>query len=130
MNKILVIGYVTNDPDTRATQNGASVCSFTMAAARRFAGPDGQKPTDFYRVHAWRGLADVCGKYISKGSKVAVTGELQPRQYDGKDGKTRFSLDVSADEVEFMSERKQDPKQEKPVEKWDDISSDDLPWKD
>lgn len=134
MNKILVIGNVTNEPDKRATQNGTSVCSFTVAVNRRFPGADGQKQTDFYRVNTWRGLADVCGKYVTKGSKVAVVGELQPRMYEAKDGTTRLSLEVSADEVEFMTrtepkpEPKPEPKQGKPVDKWQDISSDDLPW--
>lgn len=126
MNKMVIIGNVTNAPEIRATNNGTSVCTFTVAANRRFKNANGDKETDFFRVSAWRQLGEVCGKYITKGSKVAVAGELQPRQYQGKDGQTRFSLELSADEVEFMSEKKQE---QKPVNEWQDISSDDLPWR-
>lgn len=134
MNKIILIGNVTKEPEKRSTPNGVSVCTFTLAVNRRFAGADGNKATDFFRINTWRQLADVCGRYVTKGMKVSVVGELQARTYEAKDGTTRLSLDVSADEVEFLS-----PKEEKPVEKpvekpasqvngFTDISSDDLPW--
>lgn len=134
MNKIVLIGNLTADPTLRATQNGTSVCSFTLAVNRRFPGQDGQKQTDFFRVLAWRGLADTCAKYLAKGRKAAVIGELQARTYEAKDGTTRLSLDVSADEVEFLSpkdeEKPAEPRQMTPAdpEKFDDISSDDLPF--
>ena len=133
MNKIVLIGNLTADPVLRATPNGTSVCNFTLAVNRRFPGADGQKVTDFFNVVAWRGLADTCNKYLAKGKKAAIVGELQARTYTAKDGTTRMSLDVGADEVEFLS-----PKEEKPAgprqmtpadpEKFDDISSDDLPF--
>ena len=125
MNQINLIGYLTADLTTRATNSGKTVTTFTVAVNRRFKNANGDKETDFFRVSAWRQLGEVCGKYITKGSKVAVAGELQPRQYQGKDGQTRFSLELSADEVEFMSEKKQD---QKPVNEWQDISTSDLPW--
>lgn len=134
MNKIVLIGNLTADPTLRATQSGTSVCSFTLAVNRRFAGPDGQKQTDFFRVMAWRGLADTCVKYLAKGRKAAVIGELQARTYEAKDGTTRLSLDVSADEVEFLSpkeEEKPEPKRELPPvdpTTFPDVSSDDLPF--
>ena len=123
MNKITLIGNLTNDPEKRATPNGTSVTSFTIAVNRR--GQD--KQTDFFRINAWRGLADSCAKFLAKGRKVAVVGELQARTYEAKDGKTKVSLDVQADEVEFLSPAEQ--KQEKPkTDEWQDISSKDLPW--
>lgn len=123
MNKITLIGNLTNQPEKRATPNGTSVTSFTIAVNRR--GQD--KQTDFFRINAWRGLADSCAKFLSKGRKVAVVGELQARTYEAKDGKTKVSLDVQADEVEFLSPAEQ--KQEKPkTDEWQDISSKDLPW--
>ena len=125
MNKITLIGNLTSDPDKRATNNGTSVTSFTIAVNRR--GQD--KQADFFRINAWRGLADTCAKFLSKGRKVAVVGELQARTYEAKDGKTKVSLDVQADEVEFLSPAEQ--KQEKPkTDEWQDISSKDLPWGD
>ena len=123
MNKIVLIGNVTNQPEKRATPNGVSVTSFTIAVNRR--GQD--KQTDFFRINAWRGLADTCAKYLSKGRKVAVVGELQARTYDGKDGKTRISLEVQADEVEFLTPAEAKPEKPK-TDEWTDISSKDLPW--
>ena len=123
MNKITLIGNLTNEPEKRATPNGTSVTSFTIAVNRR--GQD--KQTDFFRINAWRGLADTCAKFLAKGRKVAVVGELQARIYEAKDGKAKVSLDVQADEVEFLSPAEQ--KQEKPkTDAWQDISSKDLPW--
>lgn len=107
MNKITLIGNLTRDPETRATQSGITVCSFNIAVNRRFAGADGQKQTDYFRINAWRQLGDICGQYLSKGKKVAVVGELQARTYEGKDGHTYMSLDVSADEVEFLTPKDQ-----------------------
>ena len=125
MNRITLIGNLTNQPEKRATPNGTSVTSFTIAVNRR--GQD--KQTDFFRINAWRGLADTCAKFLAKGRKVAVVGELQARTYEAKDGKTKVSLDVQADEVEFLSPAEQ--KQEKPkTDEWQDISSKDLPWGD
>lgn len=123
MNKITLIGNLTSDPEKRATNNGTSVTSFTIAVNRQ--GQD--KQTDFFRINAWRGLADTCAKFLAKGRKVAVVGELQARTYEAKDGKTKVSLDVKADDVEFLSPVEQ--KQEKPkTDEWQDISSKDLPW--
>lgn len=129
MNKIVLIGNLTNDPESRATPSGVSVTQFTIAVNRRFPGSDGNKVADFFRIQAWRQLADVCKKYLSKGKKVAVIGELQARLYEAKDGKTRMSLDVSADEVEFLS-AKDEQKPVKPADPntFQDISSDDLPF--
>ena len=131
MNKITLIGNLTADPVLRATPNGTSVCSFTLAVSRRFPGADGQKVTDFFNIVAWRGLADTCHKYLARGKKAAVIGELQARTYTAKDGTTRMSLDVGADEVEFLSPKDEEKhRQMTPAdpEKFDDISSDDLPF--
>lgn len=103
MNKITLIGNLTKDPQKRATPNGISVCNFTIAVNRRFAGQNGEKQTDFFTIVTWRALADNCARYLSKGKKVAIVGELQARTYEANDGTTRMSLDVSADEVEFLS---------------------------
>lgn len=107
MNKITLIGNLTHDPEVRSTPNGVTVASFTIAVDRRFAGQDGKRPTDFFRINAWRQLGEACARYLSKGRKVAVIGELQARTYEAKDGTTRMSLDVQADEVEFISPKQQ-----------------------
>lgn len=108
MNKITLIGNLTHDPETRTTPNGVTVCTFTIAVNRRFASQGGERQTDFFRINAWRQLGETCSRYLAKGRKVAVVGELQARQYEAKDGTTRMSLDVSADEVEFLSPRGND----------------------
>ena len=128
MNQLTIIGYLTADPNTRATSTGKTVTTFTVGVTRSRKDANGDRVSDFFRVNAWGATADFCGKYLAKGSRVAVIGELTPSTYEGKDGKTRYSLDVQADKVENLTEKKQEPKQEKPVSEWDDISSDDLPF--
>lgn len=128
MNQLAIIGFLTADPTTRATSTGKTVTTFTVGVTRSRKDANGDRVSDFFRVNAWGATADFCGKYLKKGYRVAVIGELTPSTYEGKDGKTRFSLDVQADKVENLTEKKQEPKQEKPVSEWDDISSDDLPF--
>lgn len=129
MNKQIVIGNVCNDPETRSTPSGVTVCSFNVAVDRRFKDAKGNKVTDFFRVQAWRQLGEVCSKYVKKGMKVAAVGELQPRLYEAKDGTARMSLDVCADDVEFMSRADEKPAA-KPADPntFEDISSKDLPF--
>ncbi len=139
MNKITLIGNLTNDPDVRSTPSGVTVCTFTIAVNRRFASQGGERQTDFFRINAWRQLGDTCARYLSKGRKVAVIGELQARTYEAKDGTTRMSLDVSADEVEFLTPKSADdsgsgysaPRPQANAQDlagFTDISSDDLPF--
>jgi len=117
MNKITLIGSLVRDPEVRSTPNGVTVCSFTIAVDRKFKDQSGNKTTDFFRINAWRAFGDTCARWLSKGKKVAVIGELQARTYEAKDGTTRMSLDVQADEVEFLS-----PKQENHDEPQEDGS--------
>lgn len=131
MNQIVLIGHLTADPTTRATPNGVTVCSFTIGVTRSRKDANGEKQSDFFRINTWRQTADFCGKYLTKGSKVVVTGELNLNSFKGKDGNLRYSLDVQADKVENLTEK---PKEQKPtqpkVDEWQDISSKDLPWGD
>ena len=75
---------------------------------RRFSSQSGEKQTDFFRINAWRQMGDACARYLSKGKKAAVIGELQARTYTAKDGTTRLSLDVLAEEVEFLTPKPKD----------------------
>lgn len=99
MNKLTIIGNLTRDPETRVTQSGSSVCSFTVAVSRR--GQDDK--TDFFRVSAWNKTGETCQKYLAKGRKVAVTGPVSVSTYTGQDGKTYANLEVMAQDVEFLS---------------------------
>lgn len=125
MNQIVLIGHLTADPTTRATSTGVTICTFTLAVTRSHKDQNGDKQSDFFRINAWRQTADFCGKYLKKGSRVAVTGEVNLNSYEGKDGQKRYSLDVQTDHVENLTEKKQE--KEKPVNEWQDISSKDLP---
>ena len=102
MNRVFLIGNLTRDPETRTTQSGTTVCSFTIAVNRRMK-QDGQQETDFLNIVAWRQLGELCQKYLSKGKKCAVTGRLQTRSYEAKDGSKRTAWDIVAEEVEFLS---------------------------
>lgn len=103
MNKIFIIGNVTKDPEMRTTQNGIAVCSFNVAVNRR-TGSNAENPeTDFFRVTAWRGLGENCGRYLAKGKKVSVVGSVSASAYMGHDGQARANLEINAEEVEFLS---------------------------
>lgn len=126
MQFISFTGHLTADPTARATNSGTSVCSFTVGVTRSHKNQNGDRESDFFRVTAWRQQADFCSKYLTKGMKVFVRGELQPSIFEGKDGKTRLSLDVQADAVEILSEKQKE--QKKDLDGFTDISSDDLPF--
>lgn len=107
MNKVFLIGNLTRDPEMRTTQSGVSVCSFTIAVNRRRANnaEAGQPEADFFRISAWRQLGDICSRYLAKGRKVAVVGTVSASAYVGNDGQARASLEVTADDVEFLTPR-------------------------
>lgn len=103
MNKAIIIGRLTKNPEIKITSSGTSVCSFTVAVDRQFKNQNGEKETDFIPVVVWRGLADTCGKYLDKGKMVAISGRIQTRSYDAKDGSKRYITEIVADEVEFLT---------------------------
>ncbi len=103
MNKVILIGNLTKDPELTTTNSGISVCRFTLAVSRRFVGASGERETDFLNIVAWRSQAENCSKYLKKGSKCAVTGSIQTRSYDAQDGSKRYVTEITADEVEFIS---------------------------
>lgn len=103
MNKAILIGNLTRDPEMRTTASGVSVCTFTLAINRRFANPQGVREADFINIVTWRQLADLCGRYLAKGRKCSVIGSIQTRSYDAQDGSKRYVTEVVADEVEFLS---------------------------
>lgn len=105
MNKLTIIGNVTKEPEMRTTQSGLPVCSFNVAVNRRKGTQADQTEADFFRVTAWRGLAQTCHMYLAKGRKVCVVGTVSASAYTGNDGKARASLEVTAEDVEFLSPR-------------------------
>ena len=103
MNKVILVGNLTRDPELSETPNGLAVCRFAIAVSRDYANSDGNRETDFFNITVWRGRAENCGKYLKKGSKVAIVGRLQTRSYEDKDGVKRNVTDVIANEVEFLT---------------------------
>ena len=108
MNKIILIGNLTRDPELRTTPTGVTVCEFNIAVNDRRGRNQQQENTQFFRITVWRQLGEICAKYLAKGRKVFVSGPLTARTYQANDGTTRVSLEVTADDVEFLSSRNDD----------------------
>ncbi len=104
MNKVILIGNLTRDPELTKTSNDNSVCKFSIAVSRRW----GANETDYFNVVAWRGQAENCSKYLRKGSKVAISGSIQNRTYDANDGTKKYVTEIVADEVQFLSTKGSD----------------------
>lgn len=143
MNRITIIGNITKDPDSRQTQSGITCTSFTVAVNRRNrsqTAAEGQPEADFFRVTAWRQLGDICAKYLAKGRKVAVVGPVSLNTFKGKDNETHATMEVTADDVEFLSPRSDASAQtaaapadapageKKAPSKYAEVEDDDLPF--
>lgn len=105
LNRIVLIGRLTRDPEVRFTPNGKAVCTFTLAVDRNFTSQDGTRETDFINIVVWGKQGENCGQYLAKGRLAAVDGRLQIRSYDGSDGQRRYMTEVVADNVRFLSAR-------------------------
>ena len=122
MNKAFIIGNITKNPELRVTPGGISVCSFTVAVDRRRRE---ETEADYFRVTAWRDQAESCGKYLKKGNKVAVVGSVSVSTYQDRNGTTRASLDLQAQDVEFLSPKE---KTEEKKTEYVEVTGEDLPW--
>lgn len=101
LNRIILMGRLTRDPELRHTQSGTAVASFSLAVDRDFKGQDGERETDFIDIVAWRGTGEFVSKYFFKGRMAVVEGRLQVRDWTDKDGNKRRSFEVVADSVYF-----------------------------
>ena len=128
MQSIEFIGHLVADPTPKTTPNGVNVTSFTVAVTRMSKNAQGDRVSDFFRVNAWRQTADYASKYLTKGSRVYVRGELQPVLFDGRDGRQRLDLSVQADRVENLTEKVKEPEKKVDANAFDDITSDDIPF--
>lgn len=106
LNKTIVMGRLTRDPELRRTQSGLSVTSFSVACDRDFKSQSGEKETDFIDIVAWRNTAEFVSKYFTKGRMAVVSGRLQIRNWNDKDGNKRRSAEVVADNVYFGDSRR------------------------
>jgi len=102
----IIIGHVGREPELRYTQSGAAVCDFSVAVARKWT-QDGQKreETTWFRVSAWRGLAETVSQYVHKGQQIMVTGRVEADAYIGKDGEAHATLELTAQNVQFLGKR-------------------------
>lgn len=102
LNRVILIGRLTQDPELRYTANGLGRCTFTLAVNRSYANQAGERTADFIDIVTWRQLAETCASYLSKGRLVAVEGRLQVRNYETQDGQKRKVVEVVADTVKFL----------------------------
>ncbi|MBM9535559.1 single-stranded DNA-binding protein [Desulfobulbus alkaliphilus] len=107
INKVILIGNLGADPEIRYTQDGAQVTSFRVATTDRWKGQDGQiqEQTEWHRIVAWRRLAEICGEYLSKGSRVYIEGRLQTRKWKDQNGVDRYNTEIVAREMKMLSPR-------------------------
>lgn len=116
MNKAILVGRLTADPDIRTTQSGKTVAQFKLAIDRRFKNKDGTRDTDFLPIVVWGQQADFVRQYASKGRRCGVVGTIQTRSYEAQDGSKRYVTEVIAEEVELMDGGKPAEGAQKPAE--------------
>lgn len=115
LNKVILIGNLTKDPELSETSSGVKFCKFGIAVNRPFANSDGEREVDFFNITTWRGQAETCARYLKKGKKVCIVGSLQNREYTDNNNVKRTATDVIASEIEFLSARSEDD--ERPAKK-------------
>ncbi len=125
MQKFICIGNLTKDPELITTNSGISVCRFTLAVSRRYTNSSGERETDFLNIVVWRTLGENCHKYLKKGSKCCVVGQVQTRSYEAQDGTKKYITEIVAEEVEFLSTA---PKKESEQVEMIEVNDDSLPF--
>lgn len=119
MNKVILIGNLTSEPQLKFTTNNTPVASFTIAVNRNHTKEDGTKETDFINIVVWNKRAENVKNYLDKGSKVGISGRLQVRKYQNERGENRYVTEVVADEVEFLNSKKSGLDEKSPVKSED-----------
>ncbi len=105
MNKVILMGRLTRDPELRTTQNNTTLCQFTVAVDRRFKSASGERQADFINCTAWRQTADFIGRYFTKGARIAVVGSIQTSSWDDSEGKRQYKTEVVVDEAYFTESK-------------------------
>lgn len=135
MNKVIITGRLTKDPEAFTTQSGVSRSTFDVAVQRRVKNKDGKYDVDFLTVVAWRQTADFCNKYLTKGRMVAVEGQIQKRSFTAQDNTKRYVTEIIADSVEGLGSPNSDPGPTPPPSHEDnpneftEVDDDELPFK-
>ena len=107
MNKVILIGRLTRDPELRYTSSNIPVATFSLAVDRTFTGQNGERETDFINIVVWRKQAENCKNYLNQGSQVAIDGRIQTRNYEDQNGQKRYVTEVVADNVQFLDTKAQ-----------------------
>lgn len=115
MNKLVIIGNLTRDPELAETASGISYAKFAVAVTRNYSNSDGERETDFFDITVWRERAELCAKYLRKGNKVGIVGSVQFRTYEDDNGNKRKITEVKVDEVEFLTPKQSE--ESKPAKK-------------
>lgn len=104
LNKVILIGNLGKDPEIRYTTSGAAVANFSMATTEKFKNKEGEKQevVTWHNIIVWRQLAEICGKYLTKGKQIYIEGKIQVRSYDGKDGEKRYVTEIVADQMKML----------------------------
>ena len=126
INRVVLVGRLTRDPELRKTVNGASVAAFTIAVDNRTKGPNGEKTTSFIPCTAWNQQAENACKYTHKGSLVGVEGRLNQRSYDAKDGRKVSVVEVICDSVQFLESKNSNNASREDTEYTPDVMPDDI----
>lgn len=124
MNKVILIGNLTRDPELTETNGGVKVCRFSIAVNRAYKNGDGERVTDFFNIVAWRGLGESVARYTKKGNKVAVVGSIESRNYTDSEGIKRTAVDVIAADVEFLTPKSDKPAQGGGLAEYEDYDED------
>ena len=114
LNKVMLIGNLGRDPEIKYTQSGTAVATFSIATTEKFKGKDGQTQdqTEWHKIVAWQRLAEICGEYLHKGSKVYIEGKLQTRKWQDKDGRDCYTTEIIAREMKMLDPRGGDSQQD------------------
>jgi len=110
VNKCILVGNLGKDPELRYTASGTAVCNFSLATTERYKDRDGnsQEKTEWHNIVAWRQLAEICGKYLSKGRQVYIEGKIQTRSYEDRDGNKRYTTEIVADQMQMLGRASDD----------------------
>ena len=110
VNKVILVGNVGKDPETRDLEGGTAVCSFSLATSETYRNRDGEKitNTEWHNIVLWRGLAEVAEKYVRKGSQLFIEGRIRTRSWDDKDGNKRYTTEIVGDNMQMLGRRPDD----------------------
>lgn len=124
VNKVILVGNLGKDPELRYTPSGTAVCTFSLATTERFKNKQGEQQdrTEWHNIVVWAGLAEICGKYLTKGKQIYLEGRLQYRSYDDRDGNKRYITEVVANEMQMLGRAGDQPDSGRSSSSSDDFS--------